>query len=360
MNVKKTSQTLVGFQSKNSTLPDWRLQLQNTVRQRSGGSARHVVSDQDAVAGSQARLVTSGANALKAETTVTPPVPSSHANPRVANALKRIEDSRQAFLANTAAAPPPSPAKSAAARSYPFNVIARAPQPPRVQPTRTENTAVKPRLVSSLRIEKKGLDTNKLPSLPQAATIAEIDEFSIAAYDNILPPPTFAESERLEVKHAQPEPETERSSEFEIEDIESDEIDDLAPFSMRFGAGLFDFIIGAFATAILMSPVILSGGDWMTFSGVLAFTAALAIVLFVYLTASIGFLGRTFGMRLFSLEMIDAEENAYPTLHQAAVSSSVYLLSIALGGLGFVPALFNEERRAMHDILSGTILIREV
>jgi uncharacterized RDD family membrane protein YckC len=65
-------------------------------------------------------------------------------------------------------------------------------------------------------------------------------------------------------------------------------------------------------------------------------------------------------MSLFSLEMIDAEENAYPTLHQAAVSASVYLLSMAMGGIGFIPVLFNEERRAAHDLLSGTILIREV
>ena len=146
----------------------------------------------------------------------------------------------------------------------------------------------------------------------------------------------------------------------EFADFELEEADDLAPFSMRFGAGLFDLIIGGFATAILLSPLMLSGGSWMSLSGVLAFSAALAIVLFVYLTLTVGFTGRTFGMRLFSIEMVDAEENAYPTLHQAAVSASVYLLSIALGGIGFLPVLFNDEKRAAHDILSGTILIREM
>lgn len=65
-------------------------------------------------------------------------------------------------------------------------------------------------------------------------------------------------------------------------------------------------------------------------------------------------------MRLFSLELIDAEQNAYPSVHQAAVSSAVFLLSIAFGGLGFLTVLFNEERRAIHDIVSGTLLIREV
>jgi uncharacterized RDD family membrane protein YckC len=82
--------------------------------------------------------------------------------------------------------------------------------------------------------------------------------------------------------------------------------------------------------------------------------------MFLYLTTSLAFIGRTFGMRLFSLELVDVDENAYPTLHQAAVSSAVYLLSLAFAGVGFVPIFFNEERRAAHDILSGTILIREV
>ena len=50
-------------------------------------------------------------------------------------------------------------------------------------------------------------------------------------------------------------------------------------------------------------------------------------------------------MKLFSLELVDAEQSEYPTLHQAAVSSSVYLLSLAAGGLGFIPMMMNEEKR---------------
>ncbi len=64
-------------------------------------------------------------------------------------------------------------------------------------------------------------------------------------------------------------------------------------------------------------------------------------------------------MRIFSLEIVDAEENEYPTIQQAAVHSSIYLVSLALGGVGFVTMMFNEEKRAIHDLLSGTIIVRE-
>jgi uncharacterized RDD family membrane protein YckC len=91
----------------------------------------------------------------------------------------------------------------------------------------------------------------------------------------------------------------------------------------------------------------------------LTFAGTCAFVLFVYMTASIGFFGKTLGMRLFSLELVDAEENEHPTLHQAAVSSSLFIISLLFGGAGFVTVLFNEERRAVHDLLSGTIIVRE-
>jgi len=64
-------------------------------------------------------------------------------------------------------------------------------------------------------------------------------------------------------------------------------------------------------------------------------------------------------MKLFSLELIDADLNEYPSFHQAAVSSAVYLLSLPLGGLGFLTIFFNDEKRAAHDIVSGTIIVNE-
>jgi uncharacterized RDD family membrane protein YckC len=94
-------------------------------------------------------------------------------------------------------------------------------------------------------------------------------------------------------------------------------------------------------------------GGWLIVVG------AFALINFVYMTACLGFFGKTFGMRLFSLELVDASENEYPTIKQAAISSAVFLLTLPLAGAGFLPVLFNEENRALHDLLSGTILVRE-
>ncbi len=359
--IKKTSPTLVDFQNKNAALPDWRLQLQNTVRQRNGVANRETSSPDAAPAVYQKQLVTSGANALKVEY-VEETKPAVHENLKVANALKRIEDSRRVFFTEeNKESEQIVAAKPVTGKNFPFNVVSRSSKLPekRAETNATVYAAAKPRLVSSLRIEKKGFDTNKLPPLPQPAKIATsfhaensmmTDDAEIVLRDE--------KSVRIQIKAPLPEPGIAEIEQVDSE-IEIDEIDDLAPLSIRFNAGLFDLALGGFASFILLSPFMLTGESWLSFSGFFAFAASFAIVMFVYLTVSLSFIGRTFGMKLFSLELIDAEENAYPTLHQAAVSSSVYLLSLAFGGIGLLPVFFNEEKRAAHDIASGTILIKE-
>jgi uncharacterized RDD family membrane protein YckC len=81
--------------------------------------------------------------------------------------------------------------------------------------------------------------------------------------------------------------------------------------------------------------------------------------MFIYLTTCLGLFGKTFGMRIFSLELVDVDESEYPTFHQAALNSTIYLISLALGGIGFLTIPFNEEKRAIHDLLSGTIVVKE-
>ena len=336
--------TLIEFQNKNATLPDWRLKMHNAVRQR----LEHQPDEEKAVTSAvyQTRLVTSGANALKAEILEEPTAPAPVKNEKVANALKRIEQSRKTFLVEKTeqVQTETQPNQN---KNYPFYIAARtaenAPKP--AENKASVNIVPKPKLVSATRNANGDLDTNKLPRLPQSAQTA-------ATSTDI--PNDIIESENDETPEILNE---ENIIQTEAPEVEG--IDDLAPFSMRFNAGLFDLIIGSFASLILLAPFMLAGGEWLTFTGFLAFAATVSIVMFIYLTTAVGMFGRSFGMRLFALELVDAEEDEYPTFHQAAVSSSVYLLSLVFGGIGFLTVLFNEEKRAVHDIVSGTIVVKE-
>lgn len=355
LTTPKTSPTLVGFQAKNSAVPDWRLQLANAVRTRKSGPAGDDAAPM-AVA-PQAQPRTRGANALKAAAAEEPePAPDSkHKDPRVAAALERIAQSRKAFMTDDAGSAPETAAPAEAQRNFPFNIVSRNGSQP-VKPGEnkaTINAPIKPRLVPSIRLEKKEFDTNKLPPVADVVgnSVAPVEEGVVANA------PAFAEN--VSRKRIHTEEEFYDHEELETIQAYDEDVDDLPQFSMRFSAGLFDMIIGAGTSLALLLPFVMMGGDWFSMSGLIAFIPTCAIVMFIYLTAAVGFYGRTVGMRMFSLELVDVDENEYPSLHQAAVNSAVYLLSMAFAGAGFLTVPFNEEKRALHDIVSGTIMVKE-
>jgi uncharacterized RDD family membrane protein YckC len=349
ITVKPTTPTLVEFQNKNSVLPEWRQQLHNAVLNRQN---RHntQAANTDFASAAPAKLVTSGANALKPEPQLEPES-ILHKNPTVNSALQRIEQSRRQFLAQAEPQQPQIQAETVFAepapiKTYPFRLATKSgevlPAPVEPKPAMI-NQSFKPKSSVSQKSEK--LDTNKLPILP----VKVASNFDI---HSTTPEESFDELTKTEIK-------LERTEEV-FEETETEEIEDLAPFAMRFNAGLFDLIIGAFVSFILVTPFMVSNGTWFTVSGFLTFTAVCSIVMFIYMTTAVGFYGRTFGMRIFSLEVVDIEGENYPSIHQAAVSSCLYLLSMAFGGIGFLTLPFNQEKRAVHDLISGTIVVKEI
>jgi uncharacterized RDD family membrane protein YckC len=359
ISTKLTSPNLVEFHTTNAALPEWRLQLQNTVRQR-GERTQNASKKPPASAAQQPNLVTNGATALKIESVeeIAEPEITQTGNPKLASALERIKNSRQKFLveeevATSVSAPEQVTVAVKTNKNYPFYIASKTNE---ADVKATVNAAVKPKLAASLRTETKDLDTNKLPRLPLTAKIATSFENNPSV--SVNEETKIEEQKKIEIAPLQT-PELETAETIEMEELEAEENDDCAPFALRFNAGLFDLIIGSFLSLILLAPFILMSEGWGSFAGIFAFLATCAVVMFVYLTTTVSMYGKTFGMRLFSLELIDVEGEDYPTLYQAAVSSAVYLLSLAFGGVGFLTLPFNDDKRAVHDLVSGTIIVKE-
>jgi len=349
----KTSPTLVGFQNKQAAIPEWRLQMQNAVRQRMGTATAETTATATA-ASAPVRAAAPVAKAAPAPKPRTVPVPQD-ADPRLAAALGRIQASRHAF--STQAAEPIAPRRTPAQKNVQFNVVppTHTPVAARKLPEPAFYTPMPRPFEAPMRIK---LDTNKLPKLaeiiPPKDDLADLFEDHTEVRNASAEAPIETATVNRFVINAEVV-----DADADTEEFEGDDLEDLAPLSMRVNAGLFDLIVGIIVTMVLMAPFVLAGGDWLSLSGGILFAGALAIVLFLYTTFSVAFVGKTLGMRLFSLEVVDVDENEYPTMQQAAVSSSVFLLSIVCAGIGFVPMLFNPERRAAHDLASGTIVVRE-
>lgn len=347
----KTNPTLVRLQDrKNDKIPEWRLKLKESVNRRreTGGAAGN-----DSNVSSMPHVPAAAAEKNNDSAASVP------ADERLAKALARIERSRHIYASGSSSiAAPAKPASPAVQR--------RPDLPPLPMTISEQKKDLKPAALASektafdrvnISVADHGKDTNRLPKISSVSE-AKVGRDPVDSPD--LPASQVATShvigqKVIHIPAANADTVVPNLSEDEIEY----ELDDLAPLSMRFAAGLFDAILSMIVASIILSPLVFYGFDWMNLSGLIFFMAATAFSMFVYSTLTLGFWGKTLGLRIFALELVDADENEYPTMKQAAINSSLYIVSMLFLGIGFVTVFFNEENRAAHDLLSGTILVRE-
>jgi uncharacterized RDD family membrane protein YckC len=85
--------------------------------------------------------------------------------------------------------------------------------------------------------------------------------------------------------------------------------------------------------------------------------AFFSVMSFVYFTVSTALTGRTLGMRLLSLRIVDARTGMIPTGKQSAGRAFVYLGTILTLGLASLYVLIDRDKQTAHDRLTRTIVI---
>lgn len=133
-----------------------------------------------------------------------------------------------------------------------------------------------------------------------------------------------------------------------------------APFSLRCGALLIDYTASVAVVALATMLARAAGGN-ARWGGVglltlgYAAAAALAVFNFVVLTT---FTGRTVGKWVTDLRI--ERRDGEPLSYGRALLRHLlgYLLTIATLGAGFLLAAFNSEGRALHDLVAGTVVVR--
>jgi uncharacterized RDD family membrane protein YckC len=135
--------------------------------------------------------------------------------------------------------------------------------------------------------------------------------------------------------------------------------DDRAPRTKRLAASLVDLLAVAFLSAPFAAAIELTISNWSDprVSGSMALIVGL--VMFLYHTCSVALAGRTLGMSLRRLHVVDAGTASVPTTGQCMRRAFFYILSLATLGLGLLYSLFDAEGRAAHDILSGTVVVKK-
>jgi uncharacterized RDD family membrane protein YckC len=125
---------------------------------------------------------------------------------------------------------------------------------------------------------------------------------------------------------------------------------------------LLDIVLcagAAFGLVTLFAPAGFFTAEKFGFESALTCFGVFAAIKFIYLTGGIVLAETTFAGRLFSLRTVHAEDGSAATILEAMLNTLAYLLTLALAGIGLIAILLSTERRAVHDWLSGTVVIRE-
>lgn len=134
--------------------------------------------------------------------------------------------------------------------------------------------------------------------------------------------------------------------------------DDSAPTVKRLAAAVVDLIVVALICAPFAAAIELTISNWDDPRVWGSMVGIAATVMFLYHTCLPALAGRTTGMSLCSLRAVDARTASVPTTGQCARRAIVYMLSLATLGIGIVYSLFDAEGRTIHDILSGTVVVK--
>jgi uncharacterized RDD family membrane protein YckC len=134
-----------------------------------------------------------------------------------------------------------------------------------------------------------------------------------------------------------------------------------APFALRCGARLIDYLILVAAPAITFLSVSsrgLSGVKlWRDSSLSVGWLVAFLILITNFIILPV-VSGRTVGKFVTGLSVV-ATDGSNPTFVSAIIRHLVgYPLTLLTGGLGFAFAAFNKNGRALHDLLAGTIVVQ--
>src|SRR6266849_97030 len=131
-----------------------------------------------------------------------------------------------------------------------------------------------------------------------------------------------------------------------------------ASVARRALAAIVDLAIVFALSSPLLALNSLTGLDWQNWR-VIAFSAgSLMLVGFLYLTIITAFTGRTLGMRICSLRVVDARNGLIPTGSQSAGRALVYLLSLASAGILSLYVFLDAEKNTLHDRFTRTAVIR--
>lgn len=313
------------------SLPEWRKELSERVREVQERRAREAARE---AAEAERQRAEAATNPPQLE--LLPPTETPAMNPLVAAALKRIERAHQS--ASIEARPP---------RTSLATAVAYAPE-------REENVmdeTVPPTIQLEFESEPASVDLGAESPATEKPHLA------------VVPPPSECEVV-TKPEPAQPPKRMIIDNDPALNYLDSIRrsvcVDDVTSRSAsafrRVVGALLDLIFCALLTSPIAGALYLAGGSVHDTRAIGVLAGCVVVMTFLYLTLTTALTGRTWGMRLLSLRVIDTKTGLIPTGGQSIGRAFFYLLSLVTG-VGILFALVSREGYTAHDRFTRTAVV---
>ncbi len=126
-----------------------------------------------------------------------------------------------------------------------------------------------------------------------------------------------------------------------------------AGFAADSGVSTCLFLAGLAATTFALGVITGHTVSWSRTSPIVF--AVYVVWLFIYYAYSWGAFSRTVGMALLGVRVVRADGDGLGP-RRAVIRTLAFPFSFVLG-LGFLPVLLRQDRRALHDLVAGTAVV---
>jgi uncharacterized RDD family membrane protein YckC len=332
---------LIAFPGASRSMPEWRKQLSQRVREVRERKAREAA--EELAAAQEAGLVSCALPSGQLE--LVPDLEQPVFNPIVSKALERLERARGGDqVAGPYGAAATATALAAEYEPAASEEIIEAPPKPKltvVQPV--------PSAISPLATEvEPSIESLAAPATTEA--VAEVTEPAAVSAGSSRRPVRLISEDDAALSYL--------DTCLSLPALASDTRSDIPGLPRRFVAGLIDLLLIALMVTPALAAVYYTGGHWRDSRVIELIAGVTAATMFAYMTMSIAFTGRTLAMRLLSLRTIDLRTGLIPTGGQSIGRAIGFVFSFALLGLGQAYAIIDPDKRTVYDRLSNTIVIR--
>ncbi len=325
---------LIEFPGTTRSLPEWRKQVSQRVREVQERKAREAA--EELAAAQEAGVVSCELPSGQLE--LVPDLEQPVLNPIVSKALERIDRARrtESFAPSYGRATAAAPALAAEIDDLrPEEQFERF-----IAQSKPKLTVVTPPAnVSSTAAPEETLIITPEPEPAAASSTTPMDRKPVRLISENDPALSYLDTC------------------LSVPALAADTRNDLPALSRRFIAGVLDLIFMALMVSPAAAALYYTVGNWS--AGEIELLSGIAVAtMFVYMTISIALTGRTLAMRMLSLKTIDLRTGLIPTGGQAIGRAFGFVFSFAILGLGQAYALIDPDRRTIYDRLSNTIVVR--